>query len=82
MRTKIVRIGNSKGIRIPKPVIQQVGLVEDVELEVRDGEIVISPAGRPRVGWAEAAQALSVHGEDMILDKPTPTSFDQEEWEW
>jgi len=82
MKAKIVRIGNSRGIRIPKPVIEQVGLVEDVELEVRNGQIVISPAGKPRFGWTKAAQALSMHGEDHLLDNPSPTSFDQEEWEW
>lgn len=82
MKAKIVRIGNSKGIRIPKSVIEQIGLTENVELEVRDGQIVISPARQPRFGWAEAAMALSVHGEDRLLDDPTPTSFDQEEWEW
>jgi len=82
MKAKIIRIGNSKGIRLPKPVIEQVGLAEEVELEVRDGEIVISPADLPRRGWAEAAQALAACGGDRLLDEPVPTSFDQDEWEW
>ena len=82
MKVKIVRIGNSKGIRLPKPVIELVGLAEDVELEVREGELVISPARRPRNGWSEAARALCAQGEDRLLDEPTSTSFDQEEWEW
>ncbi len=82
MKAKIIRIGNSKGIRLPKPVIEQVGLVEEVELEVRGGEIVIFPAERLRAGWSEAAQALSAQRGDRLLDEPAPTSFDQEEWEW
>lgn len=82
MKAKIIRIGNSKGIRLPKPVIDQVGLAEEVDLEVRDGEIVISPANVPRRGWAEAAQALSAAGEDRLLDDPVPTDFDRDEWEW
>lgn len=82
MKAKIIRIGNSKGIRLPKPVIDQVGLAEEVDLKVRDGEIVISPANVPRRGWAEAAQALSVAGEDRLLDDPVPTDFDRDEWEW
>lgn len=82
MKAKIINIGNSKGIRLPKPVIEQVGLTEEVELEVRDGEIVISPVKRTRIGWSEAAQALSAQGENYLLDEPTPTSFDQEEWVW
>ncbi|HEX9698587.1 MAG TPA: AbrB/MazE/SpoVT family DNA-binding domain-containing protein [Acidobacteriota bacterium] len=80
MKAKIIRIGNSKGIRLPKPVIEQVGLAQEVELEVREGEIVISPT-RLRSGWSEAARALSAQGEDQLLDD-TPTSFDLEEWEW
>ncbi|MCP3956303.1 MAG: AbrB/MazE/SpoVT family DNA-binding domain-containing protein [bacterium] len=82
MKAKIVRIGNSRGIRLPKLVIEQVGLAEEVEMEVREGEIVISPAERLRSGWSEAARALAAQGEDQLLDEPTPTSFDQEDWEW
>lgn len=82
MKAKIIRIGNSKGIRLPKPVIDQVGLAEEVDLEVRDGEIVISPADHRRRGWAEAAQALSAAGGDQLLDDPVPTAFDEEEWAW
>ena len=82
MKAKIIRIGNSRGIRLPKPVIDQVGLAEEVDLKIRDGEIVISPADYPRRGWAEAAQALSAVGGDQLLDDPLPTAFDEEEWEW
>jgi antitoxin MazE len=82
MKARIVRIGNSRGIRLPKPLIEQAGLAEEVELEVRDGEIVIGRAARPREGWAEAAQTLAGRGEDQLLDKPTLTRFDQEDWRW
>ena len=82
MKAKIVRIGNSRGIRLPKPFIEQAGLTEEVELEVRDGEIVIRRVGRPRQGWEEAAQSLAERGEDTLLDRPVSTRFDREEWEW
>jgi antitoxin MazE len=82
MKVKVVRIGNSRGIRLPKPIIDQVGLTEEVELTVRDGEIVISPAGEPRRGWAAAARTLAERSEDRLLDEPSPTAFDREEWEW
>ena len=82
MKAKIVRIGNSRGIRLPKPLIEQAGLAEEVELEVRDGEIVISSAVKPRQGWAEAANDLASLGKDELLDEPVPTRFDSEEWEW
>ena len=82
MKSKIVRIGNSKGVRLPKPLLEQVGLVDEVDLEVRDGELVISPSGPARAGWREAAALLAQRQEDELLDVPTPTRFDAEEWEW
>ena len=82
MKTKIVRIGNSKGIRLPKPLLEQVGLVDEVDLEVRDGELIISPSDPVRPGWREAAIALAEREEDELLDAPTPTRFDAEEWTW
>ena len=82
MKARIVRIGNSKGIRLPKPLLEQAGLTDEVELEIRDGEIVISRVGRPREGWAEAAQSVARRGEDELLDPAVSTRFDREEWEW
>ena len=65
MKARIVKVGNSKGIRIPKPLIDQVGLAEDVELEVRDGAIVISPAKRTRrgVGVRRSRRGQSTRGQ-------------------
>ncbi|HHH46808.1 MAG TPA: AbrB/MazE/SpoVT family DNA-binding domain-containing protein [Thiotrichales bacterium] len=82
MKVKIVRIGNSRGFRLPKPLIELAGLGDEVELEVRDGEIVISRVGRPRQDWAEAAESLGCLGEDELLDPPVSTRFDREDWEW
>jgi len=58
MKTRLVRIGNSRGIRLPKPLIVQAGLTDEVELYVRDGAIVIERASTPRAGWAEAANQM------------------------
>ena len=82
MRAKIVRIGNSKGIRLPKPVLEQVGLEEEVEMEIREGRLVIFPVPLTRAGWAEAAEELSSKGDDRLLDEPVPTEFDEREWTW
>jgi len=82
LRTRIVKIGNSRGVRLPKALIEQAGLTEEIDLEVRDKEIVISSAGRPRRGWAEAAQAAAERSEDVPLDPYVPTRFDADEWEW
>jgi antitoxin MazE len=81
VKTKIVRIGNSRGVRLPKPLIEEAGLGEDVELKVRAGAIVIAPATGPRAGWAEAARRLQERRADK-LDPVAPGRFDRREWKW
>ncbi len=82
MRTRLIQIGNSRGIRLPKPLIAQAGLSEEVDLEIHDGSIVISRAGTPRTGWADAAIALNRNNEDKVLHEHCPTEFDEAEWTW
>ncbi len=82
MKTKIIRIGNSRGIRIPKPLLEQAGLEDEVSLRVTEGGLVIEAATAHRTGWAEAARRLRERGEDVLLDEPTPTDFDERDWEW
>jgi len=82
VKARIVRVGNSRGIRIPKPLRDQAGLAEDVELHAEPGRIVIEAVRQPRAGWAEAARRMAERGDDRPLDAPTPTRFDDEEWEW
>lgn len=82
MKTRIVRIGNSQGIRLPRPLLEQAGLGEDVVLRVTPGRIVIEAARAARTGWASAARAMQAAGDDTLLDASTPTRFDREEWEW
>ncbi|MEX2154494.1 MAG: AbrB/MazE/SpoVT family DNA-binding domain-containing protein [Gemmatimonadaceae bacterium] len=81
MKARIVRIGNSRGVRIPKPLLEQAGLTDDVELHAEEGRIVIADGRRPRAGWAEAARQLHERGEDRFLETPN-SAFDAEEWEW
>lgn len=83
MRTRIVRIGNSQGVRIPKPLIEQTGLKVEVEIEVEGNHLVIRPLAGPRAGWAEAFQEMAREGDDEMLDPELGTSrWDQEEWLW
>jgi antitoxin MazE len=79
MKTRLVRIGNSRGVRIPTAMLEQVGLVDEIELRVEDGTLVISPVSAPRAGWAEA---IAKYGPSELLDPPLATRFDEEEWEW
>jgi antitoxin MazE len=82
MRARLVKIGNSRGIRLSKPVIEQARLGEEVEVEVRDGAVVITSSERPRVDWADAAREMRERHEDRLLDEPTATRFDEKEWRW
>jgi antitoxin MazE len=81
MRVRLDRIGNSRGIRLPKAIIDQVGLDDEVELRVEERRLVIEPATRPRAGWVEAIRSLGVEPANQ-LDPSTPTRFDETEWQW
>ena len=82
MKSRLVRIGNSRGIRIPKPLIDQTGLGEEVEIVVRGNTLVIVPARPPRAGWTEAFKDMATQGDDRLVDEPQPTRWDKDEWEW
>lgn len=81
-KTRIVRIGNSRGIRVPKGLLDQAQLPEDVELEAEHGRLVVRAARGPRAGWAEAAKAMHARSDDQLLDAPTSTRFDDKDWQW
>jgi antitoxin MazE len=80
MKTRLVRVGNSRGVRLPKPLIEEARLTDEVELRARDGAIVIARVASARSGWAEAARRMRERDEDHLLDPPTPTRFDEREW--
>jgi len=84
MRTSIVRIGNSQGIRIPKAIIEQCHLGTDVELEVEDKKLIICSAAHPRQGWGEKFQAMVTSGDGNLLDGEliNQSTWDENEWEW
>ncbi|PSB51936.1 AbrB/MazE/SpoVT family DNA-binding domain-containing protein [Chamaesiphon polymorphus] len=83
VKGRIIKVGNSQGIRIPKLLLEQSGISENVEIEVRDNQIVITAASRARTGWAEAfSQMSSNEDEDILLDNAIATTWDEEEWEW
>ncbi|MCF8081363.1 MAG: AbrB/MazE/SpoVT family DNA-binding domain-containing protein [Desulfobacterales bacterium] len=84
MRSRIVKIGNSKGIRIPKPFLDQTGIREDVELEVENHRIIVRPVSDPRKGWEDSFKAMADSGDDkpVIDDESLGHSWDEEEWQW
>jgi antitoxin MazE len=84
MKTRIVPIGNSQGIRIPKPLLEQTGLSGEVELSAEDDALVIRPVKKPRANWATAFQTMARRGDDALLDDVAPSlsGWDEGEWEW
>jgi antitoxin MazE len=81
-KTRIVRIGNSRGIRVPKLLLEEAGLPEEVELRAEPGRLVVRAVARPRAGWSAKARAMHRRDDDVLLDDPTPTHFDETQWRW
>ena len=69
MRTKIVEIGNSQGIRLPKLILQQIGAENEVDLEVNNNRIILEPIDNLRRGWAEAFRKMAKNGDDQLLNE-------------
>lgn len=83
MKTDLVSIGNSRGIRIPKPIIEQCGFGSTVELRVEKDRLIITPERRAREGWAKAFRAAGPAATDEVpLDSLPPNTFDRDEWKW
>lgn len=84
MLTKIVPIGNSRGIRIPKAMLDDYGFGDEAELQAKNGALILRPVNTPRAGWAEAFVGMAVAKDDFLVheDSPSSTQFDAEEWEW
>ena len=84
MKTRIVAIGNSQGIRIPKLLLEQTGLSGEVEVSAEKDALVIRAAKKPRSGWAASFQEMAQRGDDTLLDEAAPghSDWDKDEWEW
>ncbi len=84
MRARVIKIGNSQGVRIPKILLEQTGIMDDVELEVEKNQIVIRPISNPRTGWDNAFKAMANKGDDTLINGETSIShsWDEEEWQW
>lgn len=82
MKAELIRIGNSRGIRIPKPLIEQCGISQTVNLRVENNRLIISPERRPRQGWRESFRAANVTNREELLLPDFPNEFDREEWQW
>ena len=86
MKVKIVKIGNSRGIRIPKVLLRQTGIDDEVNLEVEDNQIILRPLKKSvREGWNNSFIKMAEMNDDRLVQDEnmiSQTSFDEDEWEW
>ena len=85
MKTKIIRIGNSQGVRIPKPLIEESGITEEIEMILRDNEIVLRSAETIRKDWGASFEKMAKEEDDALLDQETiekTSDWDEGEWTW
>lgn len=84
MMAQIVRIGNSRGIRLPKRILEETGFREVVELRIVSGGLLLRPGRKAREGWAAAAKEMAERGDDapLLTDDSGRTRFDRDEWRW
>ncbi len=83
VRARIVSIGNSQGVRIPKLLLEQTGIQGEVELEVRQDRIIIHALRNARKDWEQAFQEMASNSDDILLDEDSvATTWDEQEWIW
>ena len=84
MRTNIIRIGNSKGIRLPKAILEQCQLDDVVEIEVEGNTLIIRRLHAPRANWSQAFADMAKNKDDTLLDADaqSATQWDRGEWRW
>jgi antitoxin MazE len=83
MRARVIKIGNSQGLRIPKPILEQTGIMDDVEIEVEKNQIIIRPVENVRDGWDDSFKVMGQLGDDIpIINDNISHSWDDDEWQW
>lgn len=85
MKTKLIRIGNSQGVRIPKPLIEESGITKEIEMILRDDEIVLRSAEITRKNWEASFEKMAKQGDDALLDQKEiekTSDWDEAERAW
>ncbi len=83
MKLTIIKIGNSQGIRIPKAILDQCQFNDVIDVEVKEGKLILSAYSKPRKGWKEAFKAMAKAGDDALLDPElVALPSDEKDWKW
>ena len=80
MELSVINIGNSKGIRLPKTIIEQYNINEKLEMILEKGRIVLTPKTNPRKGWEKSFMQMSANGDDKLLMNDVFEDENFEEW--
>ena len=67
MEISVINIGNSKGIRLPKIILEQYNISEKLELILEKGRIILKPKSIPRRGWEKSFKQMNANGDDKLL---------------
>jgi len=83
-RARLVKMGNSRGVRLPRIFLEEAELDEEVEMEVQYGQVIIRLVPRPRRDWEKQFDGMTARGDDRLLDSKafSLTSWDEEKWVW
>ena len=81
MRSQIIQIGNSQGIRLPKIILEQSGISGEIEIDVRADGILIRNAAVPRSGWEAAFRSMAENDDEDSVEA-TETEFERKDWQW
>lgn len=82
MTITLAKIGNSQGIRIPQAILREVKFVDQAEISIKDGKIVIDPVSQNRKNWAEKFKKIADQKEKLLFPDEMSHSWDQEDWQW
>ncbi|NBC57147.1 MAG: AbrB/MazE/SpoVT family DNA-binding domain-containing protein [Bacteroidetes bacterium] len=80
METSIIKIGNSRGLRLSKPILEKYDIKDKVELILEKGQIVLRPIDSPRKNWENAFKKMSENGDDKLLMNDVFDDENLEEW--
>jgi antitoxin MazE len=80
MEVSVIKIGNSKGIRLSKTLLDKYNIQDTVEVILEKGQIVIKPIARPRKGWEKAFKKMAENGDDRLLINDVFDDENLEEW--
>jgi antitoxin MazE len=82
IRTRLIKIGNSQGVRIPKILLEQSGIGAEIEIEVHGNQLTIRTASQLRQGWDAAFAEMAIQNDDVLVDEIITTDWEENEWDW